>query len=236
MTPKITEERKLWKQGYRFVACIDEAGRGPLAGPVVACALIFLPRRSKLSSVKFNLTELSFHGLRDSKKLSPKRREEIYRKIIGHPGIYWGIGIVSEKVIDKINIFQATQLAMRKALYQLQAKLSKTAYIIKSRYSRKMLYIDFLIVDGNKELSFMSIPCRTIIKGDEKVFSCALASIIAKVTRDRMMVRYHKKYPQYGFDRHKGYGTKFHFKALQQLGPSPIHRTSFNPLAQLSKP
>ena len=98
-----------------------------------------------------------------------------------------------------------------------------------------MLYVDFLIVDGNMKLD-LSVPYKTIVKGDEKVFSCALASIIAKVIRDRMMVRYHKKYPQYGFDRHKGYGTKFHFKALQQFGPCPIHRMSFNPLAELSKP
>jgi ribonuclease HII len=229
----LKEEKKLWKRGYKVVACIDEVGRGPLAGPVIAVALCFVP---KLNRIKENLIRLSFPRLRDSKQLSQKKREEFYKLITENPGIGWGIGIVSEKIIDKINIFQATKLAMRKALCQLQAKLSKTAYITKSRYSKKMLYIDFLIVDGNKQLSFMNIPCKAVIKGDEKVFSCALASIIAKVIRDRMMVRYHKKYPQYGFDRHKGYGTKSHFTALQQFGPCPIHRMSFNPLAELSKP
>src|SRR3989339_390422 len=125
MTPKITEERKLWKQGYRFVACIDEVGRGPLAGPVVAAAVVILPRPG-------------LGRIRDSKKLSPKRREEIYAKVINYPGIQWGIGIVSEKVIDKINIFQATQLAMRKAISHLEAKLQKNHYITKPRYSKKM--------------------------------------------------------------------------------------------------
>ncbi len=229
MSPKIIEERKLWKQGYRFIACVDEVGRGPLAGPVVAAAVI-LPRPG------LGYPRPGLGKLRDSKKLSPKRREEIYTKIKKHPVIQWGIGVVSEKITDKINILQATQLAMKKALLNLETKLQKSPHITKSRYSKKRLYIDYLIVDGNMKLEKIQIPQKAIVKGDEKVFSCALASIIAKVTRDRMMVRYHKKYPQYGFDRHKGYGTKFHFKALQQLGPCPIHRMSFNPLAQLSKP
>ena len=224
MTPKITEERKLWKQGYRFVACIDEVGRGPLAGPVVACAVC-------LSLVKESLTRLriEFPRLRDSKKLSSKRREFFYNLITKNKDIEWGIGIVSEKVIDKINIFQATQLAMKKALLNLETKLQKNHHITKSRYSKQMLYIDFLVVDGNTELSLNNIPCKAIVKGDEKVFSCALASIIAKVTRDRIMLAYHKKYPQYGFDRHKGYGTALHLKMLRQYGPCPLHRKSFAP-------
>ncbi len=201
------EEKKLWKQGYQFVACIDEAGRGPLAGPVVACAVV-------LTKPSLGHPKLGLSKLRDSKKLSPKRREEIYAKIMHHHGIWWGIGIVSETVIDKINIFQATRLAMKKALANLQKKTP----------------VDFLIVDGNKKLSFMNMPCKAIVKGDEKVFSCALASIIAKVTRDRMMLRYHKKYPQYGFDRHKGYGTKLHFTMLKKYGPCEIHRKSFAPM------
>lgn len=226
MIPKITEERKLWNQGYQFVACVDEAGRGPLAGPVVAAAVCFVP---KLSLTKENLVRLSFPRLRDSKKLSPKRREEIYNKVKKHPAMQWGIGIVSERMIDRINIFQATKLAMKRAILNLQTKLQKNHHITKPRYSREMLYIDFLIVDGNKELSFMNIPCKTIIKGDEKVFSCALASIMAKVTRDGMMLRYHKKYPQYGFDKHKGYGTSLHMARLKKYGPCPIHRMSFAP-------
>ena len=228
MTPKITEERKLWRQGYQFVACIDEAGRGPLAGPVVAAAVV-------LTKPSLGRPKLGLSKLRDSKKLSPKRREEIYAKVVKHPAIQWGIGIVSEKVIDKINILQATQLAMRKAISHLETKLQKNHHIAKHCYSKKMLYIDFLIVDGNKELSFMNISCKAIVKGDEKVFSCALASIIAKVTRDRMMVRYHKKYSQYGFDKHKGYGTPLHTAMLKKYGLCPIHRRSFTPVDTMLK-
>ena len=218
MIPKITEERKLWKQGYRSVACIDEAGRGPLAGPVVAAACVIL-RFPKFEPS--NLGNLRMLNLRDSKKLSPKRREEIYAKVLTHHAIQWGIGIVSEKVIDKINIFQATQLAMRKALSHLEAKLQKKAPC------------DFLIVDGNMKLGKTSISQKAIIKGDEKVFSCALASIIAKVTRDKIMLRYHKKYPQYGFNSHKGYGTVLHFAMLKKYGPCPIHRRSFAPVSRM---
>lgn len=214
--PTWKEEQKLWRKGYRFVACVDEAGKGPLAGPVVAAAVCF---DSKLSLAKFSLARLSFPRLKDSKKLSPKRRKEIYSKVKKHPAMQWGIGIVSEKVIDRINIFQATKLAMKKAVANLQKKTR----------------VDFLILDGNMKID-LPIPQKSIVKGDEKVFSCAIASTIAKVTRDRIMLRYHKKYPQYGFDRHKGYGTEVHFKMLKRFGPCPIHRMSFNPLAQFSKP
>jgi len=223
--PTLSEEKKLWKRGYKVAACIDEAGRGPLAGPVVACAVC-------LSLVKDSLTKLrvEFPRLRDSKKLSPKRREFFYNLITKNKDIEWGIGIVSEKVIDKINILQATQLAMRKALLSLETKLQKNRDITKSRYSDKMLYIDFLIVDGNMKLGKISIPQKAIVKGDEKVFSCALASIIAKVTRDRIMMRYHKQYPQYGFEKHKGYGTRLHMTMLKKYGPCPLHRKSFAPI------
>jgi ribonuclease HII len=209
MIPKITEERKLWKKGYRFVACIDEAGRGPLAGPVVAAAVCLSLAKDSLARLR-----MKFPRLRDSKKLSAKRREEIYTKVIHHPSIQWGIGIVSEKIIDQINIFQATRLAMEKAVADLQEKTS----------------VDFLIVDGNMKLRKVSTPQKAIVKGDEKVFSCALASIIAKVTRDRMMVHYHKKYPQYGFNKHKGYGTKLHISMLSRYGSCAIHRMSFHPV------
>lgn len=231
----VKEEKKLWKQGYRFVACIDEAGRGPLAGPVVAAAVCFAP---KLSLTKENLASLSFPRLKDSKQLSPKRRQEIYNKVKKHLAIQWGIGIVSEKIIDKINIYQATKLAMRKAVFELEKKLKtanfpKNLHNTNSRYSEEMYYTDFLILDGNMKLENVSIPQKAIVKGDEKVFSCALASIIAKVTRDRMMIHYHKQYPQYGFDRHKGYGTKLHLQKLRRLGPCPIHRCTFSPLKNL---
>ena len=208
MIPKTIEERKLWKQGYRFIACIDEVGRGTLAGPVVASAVC-------LDLLKDSLTRLRmrFPRLRDSKKLSPKRREEIYNKVAEHPAIQWGIGIVSEKLIDSMNIFQATKLAMKKAIASL----------------RKKTPVDFLIIDGNSSLP-VNIPQVSIVKADEKVFSCALASVIAKVTRDRMMLRYHKKYPHYGFNKHKGYGTALHLVKLKKHGPCAIHRRTFSPL------
>ena len=201
----LKEERKLWEQGYRFVACVDEVGRGPLAGPVVAAAVCLNLVKKSLIKLRMN-----FPRLRDSKKLSSKRREEIYRGVEKHPAIQWGIGIVSEKVIDKINIFQATKLAMKRAL-------------------RRLGKMDYLVLDGTIQLN-LPIPQKAIVKGDEKVFSCALASIIAKVTRDRMMLRYHKQYPQYGFDKHKGYGTKLHCAMLRLHGPCAIHRKTFSPV------
>ena len=199
--PNLNEERKLWKKGYKCVVGIDEVGRGPLAGPVVACAVLL--------SSKFKIQGI-FHKIKDSKKLSPEKREEIYKIVTNHPQIIYGIGKVSEKVIDKINILNGTKLAMKKAVKNLKVKK-----------------IDFLILDGNFGLD-MNILQKSIIKGDEKVMSCALASIIAKVERDKLMGKYHKKYPDYGFDRHKGYGTRFHYKMLRNFGPSVIHRKSFN--------
>ncbi len=205
--PNFREEKKLWKKGYKRVAGLDEAGRGPLAGPVIAATVIIKP------CLKWNFKHLR---LRDSKKLSLKRREEFYKLITKNPAIKWGIGRVSEKVIDKINILEATKLAMRKAIKKLKRKP------------------DFLILDGNFKID-INLPQRSIIKGDEKVFSCAAASVIAKVYRDRIMQRYHKKYPQYGFDKHKGYGTKLHRAILKKYGPSKIHRKSFKLVAKLSK-
>ena len=188
------------------MAGIDEVGRGPLAGPVVAVAVI-LNFQFSISN-KFSMKQ--FLNVKDSKKLSSEKREEIYKIVKNHPQITYGVGKVSEKVIDKMNILNATKLAMKRAINNL--KLKK---------------IDYLILDGNFGLN-IDISQKSIIKGDEKVMSCALASIVAKVERDRLMVKYHKKYPDYGFDRHKGYGTKFHYEMLRNFGPSVIHRKSFN--------
>lgn len=193
------EERALRKRGYAFIAGIDEAGRGPLAGPVVASAFMILPG--------FRMPRLLWETLRDSKKLSPKKRLEFYKFFHSHPQVQWGIGIVSEKVIDRINILQATGLAMKKALSRLKEA-------------------DAIIVDGTTKIE-SALPQKMIIHGDELVFSCAAASIMAKVTRDRIMVRYHKRYPEYGFDRHKGYGTALHMRNLRKHGPSAIHRRTF---------
>lgn len=198
----LKEEKKLWKKGYAIVAGIDEAGRGPLAGPVVACA-VCLCGRINLSHIK----------LKDSKQYNAKQREELYAFLTSRSDMRRGIGIVSEKVIDQINILQATKLAMKKAIKSLQQKTA----------------IDFLIIDGNIILRGLA-PCKAVVKGDEKVFSCAAASIIAKVTRDRIMQKYHTQYPEYGFDKHKGYGTKHHMEMIKKYGPCPIHRKTFAPV------
>ena len=200
--PNFNEEKKLWKKGYKLVIGIDEAGRGPLAGPVIACA-ITVP--------EFLISNFKFLNIKDSKKLSPKKREKFYKILTTHPQIKWGIGRVSEKVIDRINILEATKLAMKRAVRNLERKCS---------------YSDFLIIDGNFSIN-LDIPQKSIIKGDEKVFSCAVASVVAKVTRDRMMIRYHKKYPRYGFDKHKGYPTKLHRQIIKKYGFCKIHRKSF---------
>jgi len=203
-TPNFNEEKKLFKKGFKTVAGIDEAGRGPLAGPVVAAAVVVLDFK------KINLKQVN-----DSKKLSEKQREELYKIITTHSNIKWGIGIVSEKTIDKINILQATKLAMQMSIKDLNA--------------------DFLLLDGNFRLNVKTLQ-KSIIKGDQKVFSIAAASIIAKVTRDRIMQKMHKKYPQFGFDRHKGYGTKAHFARIEKFGPCEIHRKSFYPISAKSYP
>lgn len=205
MRPSLNEEKKLWKKGFKKAAGLDEAGRGPLAGPVIACVIV-------LDRAKLNLRgRLSLTHIRDSKKLTPKKREEFYKLITKNPAIEWGTGRVSEKVIDRINILEATKLAMKKAIQKLNKKPN------------------FLILDGRMALD-LKIPQKSIVKADEKVFSCALASIIAKVTRDRLMARYHQQYPGYLFDKHMGYPTKFHRKMLKKYGPCPIHRKSFKPI------
>ncbi|MDO8663715.1 MAG: ribonuclease HII [Candidatus Wildermuthbacteria bacterium] len=212
----LAEEKKLWKKGYQYVAGLDEAGRGPLAGPVVAGAVV-------IKNCKFKIKNLK---LRDSKQLSAKQREYFYEILTSHKEVRWGIGIVSEKVIDKINILQATKLAMEKAVINLDKKIKKQR-IQKTSDRGNFVSIEFLILDGNFKINF-SIPQKSIVKGDEKVFSCAAASILAKVTRDRLMMRYHKKYPRYHFDLHKGYGTRLHLKRLKRFGRCAIHRNSFN--------
>ena len=229
----LDEEKKLWKKGFKCVAGLDEAGRGPLAGPVVAGAVMV-----KISNFQFPISNKfsidQFLKLRDSKKLSAKQREEFYKIITNHPEIKWGVGVVSEKIIDKINILEATKLAMVKAVKDLETKHGylgcPTSPLILGDVRHPD--IDFLILDGNFKID-SPIPQKSIIKADEKVFSCAAASIIAKVTRDRIMMRYHKKYPQYGFDMHKGYGTSYHFKMLEKHGFCKIHRKSFYPVSQL---
>jgi len=187
-------EHAAYEKGYTAVCGIDEAGRGPLAGPVYAAAVL-LPEG------------LVIEGLNDSKKLSEKKREALF-DVICENALAWGIGFADEKEIDDINILQATYLAMRRAYENMQQKC------------------DYVLVDGNR-MPPMPVPGETIVKGDAKSPSIAAASILAKVSRDRVMLEYAKQYPEYQFEKHKGYGTKVHTEALLQYGPSPIHRKTF---------
>jgi ribonuclease HII len=200
----LNKEKELKKKGYKIVAGLDEAGRGPLAGPVVASAVFVT------SSFQ---CDLSFKKMNDSKKLSAKQRDEFYNLLTKNSDIEWGTGMVSEKIIDKINILEATKLAMLKAIGNLESKLSKTS-------------IDYLILDGNFFID-SNIRQEAVIGADGKIFSCMAAGIIAKVTRDRIMERYHIKYPKYGFNKHKGYGTEAHYQAIEKNGICSLHRKSF---------
>ncbi len=174
---------------------LDEAGRGPLAGPVVACAVTI---KGKLNKI----------GIKDSKKISPKKREELYNYLVNSDCIEWGVGVVSEKVIDKINILEATKLAMKKALEKIDVENS------------------YLIIDGNFEID-VNYPQKSVKRADESVLECSIASIIAKVERDKIMERYHKKYPLYEFSKNKGYGTEKHIYLIKKHGSCPIHRKTF---------
>jgi len=237
--PNFNEEKKLYNRGYKIVVGIDEVGKGPLAGPVIACAFCFRKGDRSLASIEAKLRKTAkLQGfakfqVKDSKKLSAKQREEIYEIFKNNPDVEWGIGRVSEKVIDKINIFQATKLAMQRAVINLEKNLDKKNENIKNRSVQKkcdrtnFVQGSFLIIDGNFGID-IDLPQKSIIKADQKVFSVAAASIVAKVTRDRMMINYHKKYPDYGFDRHKGYATKNHYAILNKCGPCKLHRISFN--------
>ncbi len=214
---------------------LDEAGRGPLAGPVVAGAVCV---KLKVKSQKLKVLE----SVNDSKKLSEKKREELYEILINHSAIIWGVGIISEKVIDKINILEATKLAMEKAVDDLNMKPQSGNNV---RLPRRRApqgapprndgrVADFLLIDGNFKIN-SQIPQKSIVKGDQKVFSIAAASIIAKVTRDRLMQKMHKKYPAYGFDQHKGYGTALHVANLKSFGSCKIHRKTFWPVSSYSQ-
>ena len=187
-------ENSFYSEDIQVICGVDEAGRGPLAGPVCAAAVI-LPR------------DLEIPGLTDSKKLTDKKRRELY-PIIKEQAIAYGIGFASEEEIDEINILQATFLAMQRAIDQLNGKA------------------DLALIDGNRQKDF-GLPAVTVVKGDSLSASIAAASVLAKVSRDDVMLEMAEKYPEYGFDIHKGYGTKAHYEALREHGACPIHRQSF---------
>ena len=193
-------EKENAEKGYTSIAGVDEAGRGPLAGPVVSAAVV-LP------------TDLVDKGINDSKKLTPKQRDRLFDFIM-HQAVAVGVGLADVQEIDRINILQASLLSMKRAVLDLTSPA------------------DYLLIDGKFPIN-LSLPQEALIKGDSRSLSIAAASIIAKVTRDRMMVQLHNTYPIYGFDRHKGYPTKAHREALLIHGPCPEHRKSFRGVKEL---
>lgn len=188
-------ENEIYKTGVQTICGIDEAGRGPLAGPVVVAAVI-MPKDSFIE------------GVNDSKKVSEKKREALYEQITNE-AVAWGVGIIDQKEIDEINILNATKKGLTTAIKELKVKP------------------DRIIVDALDKIDTLGIPYTPIIKGDAKCYSIAAASIIAKVTRDRIMRQWDEIYPMYGFEKHKGYGTAMHMQAIREYGLCPLHRRSF---------
>ncbi len=199
-------EKKIFDLGYKLIGGLDEAGRGPLAGPVVAACVVIGP--------EFMITPGDLELVADSKKLSAKKREHIF-SVIKEKAKAIEIGISTNEEIDKINILQASFLAMRRALYKIQTRP------------------DYLLLDGRFKLPKTDIAQTAIVKGDANIWTIAAASIIAKVSRDYIMNELDKKYPLYEFKKHKGYGTKLHLEKIGLYGPSPAHRLSFAPLKNL---
>ena len=211
---RLAREMEARRAGFTLVIGTDEAGRGPLAGPVVAGAVAVLDPFALDPIFRELLDDVD-----DSKKLTAVFRSDLYNKLIAHPAVAWGVAVVTPAVIDRINILQASKLAMIRAIRDL------------SRRRRIELAVQntFFLVDGNTPL-MTEYRQETVIGGDRKIFSISAASIIAKVTRDRVMEKMERKYPGYGFGRHKGYGTAAHLEALGRLGPCRIHRRSFSPV------
>lgn len=188
-------EKTVYEEGYNLICGIDEAGRGPLAGPVVVASVV-MPKDSMIE------------GVNDSKKVSEKKREKLY-DLITAEAISYGVGIISQEEIDEINILNATKKGLTNSIKELKTKP------------------DIILVDALREIDTLNIPYRSVIKGDAKIYSIACASIIAKVTRDRIIREWDKVYPQYGFASHKGYGTAKHIAAIKEYGLCPLHRKSF---------
>ena len=193
--PDFELEAQARNNGYKYICGVDEAGRGPLAGPVCAAAVVFEEG-----------TEIE--GINDSKKLSEKKREALF-DVIKEKALAFGIAFASVEEIEEVNILNATYLAMNRAIEQLGDK------------------VDFALIDGNRIPTGIKVDCQTVVKGDAKSLSIAAASILAKVTRDRLLLEYDSKYPEYGFAKHKGYGTAEHMEAIRTYGISEVHRPSF---------
>ena len=208
-------EKKMLADGHEFIIGIDEAGRGPLAGPVVASAAVLKNYSPEI------MERDDFELVRDSKTLSEKQREKMFDFV--HENFYVGVGVIDHKTIDRVNILEATFLAMKAALSDLKNKIKY--------HERKHI----VVVDGNKKISNISLFQEAVPSGDKLVKSISAASIVAKVTRDRIMEEMHTMYPEYAFDKHKGYGTKLHMQLLQKHGPCKIHRRSFAPISRLAQ-
>jgi ribonuclease HII len=236
-------EKELAEKGYNFIIGVDEAGRGPLCGPVVAAAVVLkninittsayghpsLDKEGKGEVLKsFDLWDL----VRDSKKLSEKQREKVFDFI--QENFHVGVGLCNHETIDRINILEASFLAMKKAVQELKRNVERITHN-ENDSLRSTLHAPryMVLVDGNKIIPNFSMQQKAVIGGDKIVKSISAASIIAKVTRDRMMMKMHEKYPEYGFDKHKGYGTKLHMAMLEEFGPCEIHRKSFAPVTRL---
>ncbi len=207
ITPTLKLEESLWKKGFKNIVGLDEAGRGPLAGPVCAGAVII---HSPSQVVE---------GVRDSKQMSEKQREEVFEKI-KEKSTAWGVGIVTNVEIDKYGIQKAVKMAMERAMEQVK---------------EKGVDIDYVIADGKNVSKIEGYPMERITKGDSYHYSISAASVLAKVTRDRIMREEALKYPEYGFEKHVGYGTKFHLEMLSKYGPCEIHRKCFKPVGDLIK-
>jgi ribonuclease HII len=203
-------ERALWQQGLQHVAGVDEAGCGPLAGPVVAAAVVF-PRAWVESGL-----ETGLRGLNDSKQLTATQRERFFDLLTQHADVRYGVAMVDAAAIDRMNILRAAHHAMSLALDQLQPEAQHA------------------LVDG-RPVKSLRVPHTPLIKGDARSYSIAAASVLAKVTRDRLMIEYDRQYPGYGFAEHKGYPTPRHLAAIAELGPCPIHRRSFAPFRPVAQ-
>jgi ribonuclease HII len=236
-------EEKLLSEGYNFIIGIDEAGRGPLAGPVVAAATTVRNFQFPISNFQTNhndqiSNDKKWDLIRDSKTLSEKQRESLFDFI--QENFYVGVGICDHHTIDRVNILEASFLAMKSAVSDLKKNIMNCHSRESGNLVKKpgdwisvftgMTTKTIILLDGNKKIPNFSLEQRAIVSGDKLVKSISAASIIAKVTRDRIMKEMHKKYPEYNFLQHKGYGTALHMQALKKYGPCEIHRKSFRPV------
>ena len=224
--PTTAKEKEFQKKGFEVIIGVDEVGRGPLAGPVVAGAAWVNP---EILEKDFELRDL----IRDSKMLSEIQRGKIHKFINNNKNFILGIGEVSVETIDKINILNASLLAMRLAVDEVVEQIKNrdlSADEIGLKVENPKICV---LIDGNKNIQNLDLEQKLFAKGDQRIFSIATASIQAKVYRDKLMMEYHQKYPKYGFDKHKGYGTKFHIDQLNKIGACEIHRSSFAPVRKV---